>query len=140
MELGSRYGALVSHGALWQNAVKTKDDLKARIAMMQLVQEARALDSHERLTNKLREDKVSRNLVDLICKEEEDHVRRGMNWFMYLCEKEKLDPISTFHSIFKQHANSPLPPPFNHISRGKAGFTKDWYVPLARKSVRSQES
>ncbi len=50
---------------------------------MQLVQEARALDSHQRLLQKVgsQGDKESTRLVDIICNEEVDHVRKGVKWY-----------------------------------------------------------
>lgn len=51
--LGSHYGALPAHNNLWKVAEQTADSLLARIAMVQLVQEARGLDSHQRLVSKV---------------------------------------------------------------------------------------
>jgi uncharacterized ferritin-like protein (DUF455 family) len=133
-ELGSRYGALLAHDSLWKNAVRTKSDLKGRIAVMQLVQEARALDSQERLVHRVGSggDRVTMKLVETICKEEEDHVRKGMYWFLELCKKENVDPKVCFQELVKKYSTQPITPPFNHTSRERAGFTQDWYMPLTK--------
>jgi len=128
-QLGSHYGALPAHNSLWKHAEKTKDDLKARVAVMQLVQEARALDSHERLVHKVRSygDKESGKLVDMICTEELDHVAKGVTWFKYLCSLEGLNPVETFHSIVKGSVEYRFSPPFNNEARQKAGMEPEFY-------------
>jgi len=91
------------------------------------------LDSHGRLLDKVGHDgdKQSRQLVDIICTEEVDHVRKGLKWFKFLCERESLQPVATFHSLMKTLLDTPLPPPFNSIAREKAGMTPEYYMPLA---------
>ena len=52
-QLGYHYGSFLAHNNLWQTVINSKSDIKKRIAQMQLVQEARALDSHDRLVQKV---------------------------------------------------------------------------------------
>src|SRR3546814_14473913 len=53
-ELGASYGDLPAHDGLWQAAEETAHDLLARLAVVQLVLEARGLDvrSEERRVGK----------------------------------------------------------------------------------------
>jgi len=113
----------------------TCDDVKARIAVMQLVHEARALDSHQRLVQRIAStnDPESAKLVDILCGEEVRHVQLGVKWFVRLCEEDKVVPRDTFARIVKRYIKSPLPGPFNDAARQKAGMNQDWYLPLARK-------
>lgn len=134
-ERGAYYGFIPAHNAIWNSAYKTKDNLKARIVAIQLVQESRALDSWDRLVNKLRSqgDKESSKMVDQICNEEIDHVSKGVKWFSYLCERDNEDTINKFHELVREYVGI-VPPPFNSIARNKAGMTEEWYVPIAKKN------
>jgi len=125
---------LPAHDNLWSIALKTKNDLLARIGIIQLVQEPRALDSHTRLRKKFQgtNDKDTVALVDLICNEEIQHVEIGLHWFKYLCNREAKDPISTFHEIVLMH-DGIIPPPFNTSARNRAGLTEEWYIPVSKK-------
>jgi uncharacterized ferritin-like protein (DUF455 family) len=53
------------------------------VAIIQLVQEARGLDSWSRLVNKFvsQGDKISAKIIDQICREEIQHVRIGIDWY-----------------------------------------------------------
>uniref|UniRef100_A0A6B2LEC8 Ferritin-like domain-containing protein n=1 Tax=Arcella intermedia TaxID=1963864 RepID=A0A6B2LEC8_9EUKA len=130
---GSQYGAIPAHDNLWNIAIKTKDDILARVAMIQLVQEPRALDSHDRLRKKFigAQDKKAVQLIDVICYEEIEHVRIGMKWYEYLCRRAHKEPIPTFHALATQLAVV-IPPPFNVQSRQQAGMPPEWYLPIAK--------
>lgn len=80
---GLSYGSLPVHGALWQDAVRSSTCLLARIAVLALVQEARALDVHSRLKSKFigSGDMESAAAVEQICSEEVAHVAAGVEWF-----------------------------------------------------------
>lgn len=83
---GYAYGDVPAHDGLWETALDTKTSLLARVAMLPLVQEARALDAQPRLVHKLlsQGDRRSAGLVNQICDEEVPHVHTGMRWFRYL--------------------------------------------------------
>ena len=51
-ELGAAYGDLPAHDGLWQAAEETAHDLKARLAIVPLVHEARGLDVTPGITRK----------------------------------------------------------------------------------------
>ena len=94
MELYRSFSSLV-------HANNTADDLAARLAVVPLVQEARGLDSGERLVHKLMSmgNRTSAEIVALIVKEEEDHVSCGVKWFQYICDQLNKDPIPYFQEL-----------------------------------------
>jgi uncharacterized ferritin-like protein (DUF455 family) len=100
---------------------------------MQLVQEARALDAHERLVQRVSSggDRISMKLVNTICEEEVGHVMKGMKWFLYLCQREKLDPKPTFQHITQKYVDYKFTPPFNAKARSKAGMDESYWLPLS---------
>jgi uncharacterized ferritin-like protein (DUF455 family) len=132
-ELGASYGDLPSHKVLWENAAKTGNSLTARVAMCQLINEGRGLDSGPRLVHKLSSvgDRKSANIMKQIVYEEVNHVKLGIKWFVWICEREKRDPKTTYQHIVLQYCGS-LPTPFNYEAREQAGFPKDWYEPMKR--------
>jgi len=132
----SFYGAIPAHVGIWDGAEKTKADFLGRLTVIQLVQEPRALDSWERLMEKFKSqsDKESSKLMDVICREEIDHVRKGLYWFQYLCNELKLDPVATFHEKASAYVGI-VPPPFNFEARTEAGMSQDWYLPISKRNV-----
>jgi uncharacterized ferritin-like protein (DUF455 family) len=134
---GSFYGALPAHAIIWNIASKTKDDIKSRVAIMQMVEEPRGLDAWERLVDRLKGngDHDSAKLVHLICSEEVRHVKLGVEWFKWLCERDGVDPVQEFHRIVRG-VNSPIMPPFNEIARENAGLEAGFYVPLSKEVYR----
>lgn len=131
----SFYGALPAHVGIWDGAEKTKSDFLGRITVIQLVQEPRALDSWERLMEKFKGqgDKESTKLVDLICSEEIDHVRKGMFWFQRFCAAQQIDPVAKFQDSVGKYVGI-VPPPFNVDARADAGMSQDWYLPISKRS------
>jgi uncharacterized ferritin-like protein (DUF455 family) len=132
-------GGLPVHGGLWSDALATKDSLLGRIALLPLVQEARALDSEARLAHKLESmgDRISADMVRQICAEEVGHVAMGHKYFSLLVERSRLhrgrSPAAVFQDCVRLYARSPfLPRPFNAAARHSAGMTSEWYEPLAR--------
>lgn len=127
----SFYGAIPSHDSLLRDGQATGNNLKARIAVVQLVHEAHGLDSWERLVKRFysADDHESARLVDTICREEVDHVNKGLKWFKYLCERDGVDAVQYFHEVVRQYA-LPIPGPFNTKARNEAGMPQEWYVPL----------
>ncbi|XP_049851726.1 uncharacterized protein HI_0077-like [Schistocerca gregaria] len=128
------YGSLPAHTGLWEYAEKTKYDFKGRIATMQLVQEARALDSWDRLVTKFKSqgDLESSRIIDQICREEIDHVKKGLYWFNWICRKENLDSVLTFRECVRSYVGK-IPPPFNDDARATAGMSREWYDSLQEK-------
>ena len=132
-ELGSMYGALLAHRALWEQGHSTRGSLAARLAIVPLVQEAKALDAGPRLAAKLQGagDAPSRDLVAQICAEEVGHVYKGLQWFVALAEREGADPVAAFHAAVHAHCPSPLQGPFNEAARAMAHMWPEWFDPVS---------
>ena len=133
VELGAAYGDHPAHDGLWQAAQATAGDLMARVAIVPLVLEARGLDVTPRMIEKLREsgDDASADIIAIIYRDEKRHVAFGMKWFRFLCERERLQPESTFHDLVRKNFRGPIKPPFNDAARSEAGLTPGFYKPLS---------
>lgn len=158
--LGSGYGTLPAHTGLWDAAESTKSSLPARLAVVPLVQEARALDSEARLVQKLKSsgDLASAKVVAAICSEEVRHVAIGMRWFRAVCgsssatkgagvcddslaappaadlersAREEHEVGELWRGLVRQHTGTGLQRPFNVRARDQAGLPASWYTPLA---------
>ncbi len=124
--LSYTYGSFTGHNALWEMVEKTKVDVLARMALVPRTMEARGLDASPPLRNKLAQagDKKAAEIIDIILHDEIGHVAIGNIWYNWLCEQRKLDPITTFDVLCKQHKAPKLRPPFNMEARRKAGFSE----------------
>ena len=142
LELGSSYGSEAVHDGLWFSAMDSKNSLLERLAVVHMVHEARGLDVTPRSISRLRAggDAKSAELLHEIYLDEITHVAAGVKWFRYLCSALNLDPIPTFHDIVCRRFSGNLKPPFNDYGRAKAGFTKEWYLPLANKAQKNARS
>lgn len=126
------YGDLPAHDGLWQSAIETAHDIKARIAVVPLVLEARGLDVTPAIISRLEksDDPESAKALRTIYDEEVSHVYAGQKWFKYLCKKENIEPKKTYQKLVRQYFKGQLKPPFNRDARKRAGFEKDFYLPL----------
>lgn len=77
--LGAEYGVLPVHAALWESARVTADSLRARLAIIHLVHEARGLDVNPGTIEKFRRqgDKESVATLEIIHTDEVTHVTAG---------------------------------------------------------------
>lgn len=141
-DLGAAYGDFPAHGGLWQAAEKTAHDLRARLAVVPLVHEARGLDTTPATIARLRlrgaEEEATVEALEIIYRDEINHVAAGARWFAYLAEREGLDPASLYRDQVRAYHRGPLKPPFNHPARTAAGFPAAWYEPLV--AAPSQEA
>ena len=131
--LGSAYGELVAHDGLWEAAEATAHDLLARLAIVPLVLEARALDVTPGLIGRLADhgDTESAAVLQTIYDDEISHVSIGRHWFDYVCTIRAAEPVSTWQSLVKAHFKGQVKPPFNDAGRREAGFGPDYYLPIA---------
>jgi uncharacterized ferritin-like protein (DUF455 family)/glycosyltransferase involved in cell wall biosynthesis len=140
-ELGSEYGALPATKALLEHAANTAADLAARIAIVPLVQEARGLDSGDRLVHRIKSmgDKASAKVVEQIVLEERGHVRCGMKWFRHIAkvQKREEDQVAYFQELVLQFFPDGLPGPFDVDARRAADMDKEWYQALESNVARS---
>ena len=126
---GARYGDLPAHNGLWEAAIKTSDDLLARLALVPMVLEARGLDTTPKTVEKLRHqgENAAAAMLAKIAEEEIPHVAAGVRWFEYLAKRRGLDPIPTFRALIAAHHSGGLKPPFNEKARDHAGMARAYY-------------
>ncbi|KAI5114849.1 hypothetical protein M0805_007943, partial [Coniferiporia weirii] len=96
--LGTPYGALPIHAALWRSATETAHSLRARLAIVHLVHEARGLDVNPMTIAKFARqgDTESVAALTIIHNDEVTHVTAGHRWFTFVCAEEGVDPVTTF--------------------------------------------
>ena len=131
--MGSHYGALPAHAGMWRAAEDTAGDLKARLAVVPMVLEARGLDVTPGMIELFRkaDEPAAIAALEVIYAEEVGHVAYGSKWFNWLCGRDGEDPKDIFHSLVRRHFHGALKPPFNAEKRAEAGLPPDFYWPLA---------
>ncbi|MPT47645.1 MAG: ferritin-like domain-containing protein [Sphingobium sp.] len=132
-QLGSHYGALPAHGGLWQSADETAHDVLARLAIVPMVLEARALDITPVTIEKFTQagDAISAKMLGRIVRDEIRHVHFGTKWFEYGTKSRGFVPAEHYQALVNRHFRGRLKPPFNDSARHEAGLTRDYYMPLA---------
>src|SRR6185295_7397779 len=105
---------------------KTKGDIVARMALVPRTLEARGLDATPPLQAKLRRagDARAVEILDIILRDEIGHVAVGNRWYLWLCERDGLDPVAHFAHVARQYGAPRLQPPFNRPARLAAGFSE----------------
>ena len=133
-ELGSAYGDLPAHDGLWEAAENTADDILARMALAPMLLEARGLDTTPGTVEKLRanDDHATADIMDLIAREEIDHVAAGVRWFEHVCSGRNLNPINTFKDLVANRFKGSIKGPFNTAARAQAGMHPDYYQTAAK--------
>lgn len=132
-QLGSHYGALPAHDGLWQAASETAHDALARLAIVPMVLEARALDITPATIDRFEAvgDVVSARMLKRIMIDEIRHVSAGTIWFNEATNRLGLDPPKHYQILVKTHFRGGLKPPFNDSARQQAGLTREFYDMLA---------
>ncbi|THH00840.1 hypothetical protein EW145_g7024 [Phellinidium pouzarii] len=140
--LGTPYGVLPIHAALWQSATETAQSVRSRLAIVHLVHEARGLDVNPATIAKFAKqgDTESVAALTIIHNDEVTHVTAGHRWFTFVCAEQGVDPVPTFREEVKRHFSGRLKGPFNMIDREKAGLTRDFYEDLAGEMGKPHES
>ena len=123
-ELGHRYGDFDAHDGLWAMAERTAGSVLARMALVPRVLEARGLDVTPGMIKRLRGlgDDRSADILEIILAEEVRHVSIGSRWFAWCCEREQLDPDTTFIELIRGVGKGSIRGPFNLQARREAGF------------------
>ena len=131
--LGSSYGALPAHDGLWGAAYETRHDAAARMAIVPMVLEARALDVSPAMIERLRAmgDFGGMRLIERILDDEIRHVRIGTRHFIALCQLREISPEILWKSLVKSHFRGLLKPPFNDSARLAAGLSRSFYAGIA---------
>lgn len=132
-DLGAVYGDLPAHDGLWEAAMKTQDDLMARLAVVPMTLEARGVDTTPATLARLdgNGDTATPPVLQIILDDEITHVAAGVRWFRYLAVQRGLDPAAAYADLIHTRFPGGLKPPFNHHGRAQADFPPEWYEPLA---------
>jgi uncharacterized ferritin-like protein (DUF455 family) len=125
-ELGYAYGDFPAHNGLWEMAEKTAASCLERMALVPRVLEARGLDVTPGMIERLRQAGDGRTVavLEVILEEEVRHVEIGTRWFRFCCERESVDPETTFFDLLERHYGDALRGPFNTDARLRAGFSR----------------
>ena len=128
------YGELPAHDGLWEAAARTMRDPLARLAVVPMVLEARGLDVTPSLINRFSAagDERSARILARIATDEIDHVAAGVEWFGFLCRRERIDAVRAWHDQVALHFRGEIKPPFNDSARDRAGLTKEMMAGVAR--------
>lgn len=129
VEMGSFYGELSVHNALFEASQRTLELLE-RMAVVPRYLEANGLDATPLMIEKLRhfrEDEKAQKIIsalELILEEECDHVHKGDRWFKYACDAQNM-PYSVYFEIIEKHypGSFPRKKDLNVKARQKAGFS-----------------
>jgi len=140
-ELGSGYGAVAVHNALFEASQKTQTLLE-RMAVVPRYLEANGLDATPMILKKLKKlpksemiEKIIANL-EIILDEEIDHVKKGDVWFKYACEREGVEQSIYFDIIAKYYPRGFLRPnDLNLEARKEAGFSCLELKVMAKREV-----
>ncbi|KFG91901.1 Rhamnosyltransferase [Sphingobium herbicidovorans NBRC 16415] len=133
-QMGSRYGDLPAHDGLWQAASETAHDAMARLAIVPMVLEARALDITPATIQRFEGagDLRTARILQRIMTDEIRHVSAGTTWFGYATSRAGLAPENHYQILVKRHFRGALKPPFNDSARRQAGLTLEFYSALAQ--------
>jgi uncharacterized ferritin-like protein (DUF455 family) len=129
-DLGHAYGDFTAHDNLWTMCTRTQEDVVARMALVPRTLEARGLDATPQIQQRLRAVGTPMALravqvLDIILRDEVDHVAIGNHWYRWLCAREGLDPVRHYGVLVERHDAPRLHPPFNESARRRAGFSDD---------------
>jgi len=128
-ELGFEYGDFPVHCGLFDAANNTAHTILDRMAIVPRYFEASGLDVSPRLIKKLnnkRKNLQVAKLIDalnIIYKEEIDHVYKGDKWFRYLCNAPGEEERIYFEILERYHLLDKHRPHVNVDARKEAGFS-----------------
>lgn len=131
--LGSHYGALPAHGGLWQAAHETRHDVRARLAIVPMVLEARGLDVTPATLERVRAqgDEHGAKILERILDDEIRHVAFGTKHFVGLAKRRGESPQESWQKLVSRYFRGAVKPPFNDSARLAAGLSRDFYLGIA---------
>ncbi|WP_429496672.1 ferritin-like domain-containing protein [Robbsia andropogonis] len=140
--LGSGYGAYPAHDGLWEMALRTKDDVLARMALVPRTLEARGLDAAPPIRAKLAAagDTVAAGILDIILRDEVGHVAIGNRWYRWLCTRSGRDPVGYYAVLARDYRAPRQHGPFNIAARKAAGFDDAEIAALTQMAEAGGES
>jgi uncharacterized ferritin-like protein (DUF455 family) len=124
--VGHVYGDFPGHDSLWEMVGKTSGDVVARMALVPRTLEARGLDAIPPLRAKLAQagDAEAAAILDIILRDEVGHVEIGNRWYLWLCERDGLEPVAAYDDLARRYAAPAVKGPFNLEARRRAGFSE----------------
>lgn len=133
-QVGCDYGEFDAHDGLWTMAVRTRDSLVARMALVPRVLEARGLDVTPGMIEKLQAhgDGKTAEILEVILEQEIGHVAIGSRWFRYACEEHDLEPEPTFQRLLTRYYTGRVQKPLHLEARRKAGFSESELAALEK--------
>ena len=131
--LGSHYGALPAHSGLWDAAYETRHDVAARLAVVPMVLEARALDVTPATLERVRDSGDARGarVLERILDDEIRHVRFGSTHFTAVAAQRGESAQILWKTLVTRHFRGAVKPPFNDSARGEAGLPREFYTGVA---------
>jgi uncharacterized ferritin-like protein (DUF455 family) len=132
--LGHAYGDFDAHDGLWDMALRTAHSCLERMALVPRVLEARGLDVTPAMLVRLRAvgDEETASILEVILREEVEHVAIGSRWFRWCCEQDGVEPEARFEQLLRDHAGAALRGPFNREARKAAGFSENEMAAITR--------
>lgn len=132
-EMGVAYGDLPVHNGLWSAAQATAHDVAARLAVVPMVLEARALDVTPATLARVRAagDERGARILERILDDEIRHVRAGSTHFARICEMRGVCADECWIRLVKTHFPGVVKPPFNDSARLAGGLSREAYCALA---------
>ncbi|KAG6898842.1 hypothetical protein C0993_003644, partial [Termitomyces sp. T159_Od127] len=129
---GTPYGTMPVHASLWDSARVTGSSLRARLAIIHLVHEARGLDVNPGTIERFRRagDAASVAVMEVIHADEVTHVTAGHRWFTWLCARDGVDAVPAFRDEVRRGWRGAVKGPFNVADRERAGMTREFYEGL----------
>jgi len=138
--LGGKYGDFDVHKNLFEAMQQTPDFL-SRMACIPRYLEANGLDQNPKIIQKLNSNKDEFNtkltkVLEIILKEEIEHVKKGDIWFKYECQRLNLEPESTYFNLIEKSFPGSLKRKMylNFSARKEAGFSISELEKLSKKS------
>ena len=135
LALGHDYGDFPAHGSLWEMSERTAHDPLIRMALVPRLLEARGLDATPPIQRRLEQagDEASARALDIILRDEIEHVGLGDRWFREFCGQRGLDPENHYRALLREF-KAPWPQtPMNESARLQAGFSPAELAALAKK-------
>ena len=142
VELGSYYGAVEVHNALFEAMQRTSHSLIERMAVVPRYLEANGLDATPLILSKLKklpQNEILERIIKalhVIVDEEVSHVQKGDRWFSFACEQEGKNKDVYFEIIDRYY---PLwlakKKELNVQARKQAGFTCKELKTMVHKDV-----
>lgn len=132
--MGSHYGALPAHGGLWDAAHETRHDVAARLAVVPMVLEARALDVTPATLARVEAsgDERGARILKRILDDEIRHVRFGSTHFIAVAAQRSESAEILWKRLVTRHFRGAVKPPFNDSARLEAGLPREFYTGVAQ--------